>query len=102
MSDILSILGLEGEEFTWKNLAVCNGMPTDMFFNEYESDENVARMVDEACLSCPVMKQCIDYAVNNSEWGVWGGVYLVNGKPDTNRNSHKTEQTWSEVRSRIV
>lgn len=102
MSDALSELGLELEEIEWQDLSLCDQtMPTNYFYDDYESDVNVAKMVDEACLSCPVMAQCLLRGVENGEWGTWGGVYLVSGKPDKNRNSHKTPDIWNAIRERI-
>lgn len=76
-------------------------MDTNLFYDDYESDENVSRMIDEACLSCPVLAQCLQRGVDNSEWGVWGGTYLTSGKVDKNRNSHKTKETWARIKERI-
>lgn len=101
MSDVLSALGIDLEELSWQDLALCDGMPTNMFYDDYESDENVAKVVDEACLSCPVLVQCLDRGIDNGEWGVWGGIYLTSGKPDTNRNAHKTQEVWEQIRERI-
>jgi hypothetical protein len=41
------------------------------------------------------------FGIENSEWGVWGGCSLTAGKPDNNKNSHKTKQDWDTVRSVI-
>ena len=101
MSDALSELGLDLEDLEWSDLAICNGMPTNMFYDDYESDVQVAKVVDDACLSCPVMVQCLERGMENSEWGVWGGMYLVSGKPDRNRNSHKTEDVKMAMRARV-
>jgi hypothetical protein len=101
MLDALSALGIDLEALEWKDLALCDGMPTNMFYDEYESDENVAKVVDEMCLSCPVMKQCLLSGMENDEWGVWGGIYLMGGNKDRNRNSHKTEDIWEAIRERV-
>lgn len=100
-SDVQSVLGIDLEELEWQDLALCDGMPTNMFYDDYESDEQVAKVVDEACLSCPVMAQCLQRGVENGEWGVWGAIYLTSGKPDNNRNSHKTPEVWNAIRERI-
>lgn len=96
------LLGLDLEDVTWKDLALCDGrMPTRLFYEDYESDEQVAKMVDDACLSCPVMAMCLTAGMDNDEWGVWGGIYLVSGKMDDNRNSHKTPEVWEKIKERI-
>ena len=100
-SDALSELGIDLEDLEWQDLALCDGMVTNLFYDDYESDEQVAKVVDEACLSCPVMAQCLQRGVENSEWGVWGGIYLVSGKPDANKNSHKTPEVWQTIKEKI-
>lgn len=72
-----------------------------MFHTLYETNENIAKDIDQACLSCPVMAQCLDWGTSHGEYGVWGGIYLNAGKPDTSRNSHKTPNIWQEIRKRI-
>jgi len=101
MSSVEDVLGIDFEELEWQDLALCSTMSTNMFYDEYEADDNVANMVDEACLSCPVMKQCLERGIENNEWGVWGGIYLVSGKSDKNRNTHKTKETWNLIRERM-
>lgn len=102
MSDVQSVLGIDLDELEWQDLALCDGtMPTNMFYDDYESDVNVARVVDQACLSCPVMAQCLQRGIENGEWGVWGGIYLTSGKPDMNRNIHKEQDVWEQIRERI-
>lgn len=101
MSDVQSVLGIDLNELEWQDLALCDGMPTNMFYDDYESDVQVAKVVDEACLSCPVLAQCLERGVENSEWGVWGGIYLTSGKPDMNRNAHKDQEAWAAIKERI-
>lgn len=72
-----------------------------MFYDLYESDETQAKITDQICLSCPVLKECLTAGIENNEHGVWGGIYLTSGKPDENRNAHKTEDVWETLRERI-
>lgn len=101
MSDVLRVLGIDLEELDWQDLALCDGMDTELFYDKYESSESVAKMIDEACLSCPIMAQCLERGVENSEWGVWGGIYLSTGTVDPARNKHKTQDVWDQIRERI-
>lgn len=100
-SDIESVLGIDLEELAWQDLALCDGMDTNMFYDDYESSEQVAKVVDDACLSCPVLSQCLQRGIDNNEWGCWGGIYLVSGTPDSNRNSHKTQDIWDAIKGRL-
>jgi hypothetical protein len=98
---VLAALGIDPDELEWQDFAVCRGMEPELWCDIYESDEQSARAVDQACFSCPVMKQCLSRGIENSEWGVWGGVYLTAGKPDQNRNSHKSQEDWEIIREAI-
>lgn len=100
-ASIFTALGLDAEDLSWQDLALCAGMNTDWFYDEYDS-ESVSHMVDEACLSCPVMKQCMQQGIEDNEWGVWGGVYLVSGKADPNKNKYKSKETWARIKKRLT
>lgn len=102
MSNILNNLGVDVEDFDWWHIAVCRGMDTNLFYDKYENDINIAKGIDEACMSCPVMKMCYQSGVDNSEYGVWGGVYLSSGEIDKSKNLHKTADTWKRLRSKGV
>ena len=102
MSNILNDLGIDQEDFGWWHLSVCRGMDTNLFYDKYELDVNIAKNIDEACLSCPVMKMCYEAGVENSEYGVWGGVYLNFGSIDKSKNLHKTQEVWKKLRSKGV
>lgn len=98
MSDILNDLGVDQEDFDWYHLSICRGMDTNMFYEKYENDINIAKNIDEMCLSCPVIKMCYDQGINKDEYGVWGGVYLNAGLIDKARNIHKTPETWKRLK----
>lgn len=100
MSDILNDLGLDKDKLEWWHIAICNGMDTNLFYDKYEADVNIAKSIDEACLSCPVIKMCYEAGEQNDEYGVWGGVYLSAGLIDKARNLHKTQDVWKRIRSK--
>ena len=102
MSNILNDLGIDEDDFDWWHLAVCRGMDTNLFYDKYESDPNIAKSIDEACLSCQVIKMCHESGTQNSEYGIWGGVYLNAGATDRTRNLHKTVEIWKRLRSKGV
>lgn len=58
MSDILDELGVDADDLDWFHLGICRGMDTNLFYDKYEADVNVAKSIDEACMSCPVSKMC--------------------------------------------
>lgn len=90
---------LTSDELKWQDVAICNGGEdnSNLFFDEYESDVVIAMNTDQMCLHCPVAKQCLQSGMDNGDWGCWGGVYLVYGKPDKIRNSHKSIEDWERL-----
>ena len=76
-------------------------MPLSWFYEDYEDDEEIAKSVDDICLSCPVMKECLLDATDNKDYGVRGAIYLNNGKPDKMRNAHKTPEIWERIQAKL-
>ena len=100
MSNILNELKSDEDSIRWWHLAVCQGMDTNLFFDKYEVDAPIAKGIDQACLSCPVIKMCYESGVKNNEYGVWGGVYLSSGSIDKMKNIHKTKDIWKQIREK--
>lgn len=95
-------LGLDEDRVVWQDLALCAGLDTNLFFDEYESDEQTAKTVDEMCSLCPVRKQCLMQAIEDQETGAWGGVYVSSGKTDESKNTHKTPADWKRMKEDLV
>jgi hypothetical protein len=100
MSNILNDLGIDKDNFEWYDFAICKGMDTDLFFEKYETDINIANSIDQACLSCPVSKMCYEAGVLNNDYGVWGGFYLNAGSVDKSKNIHKTSDTFKRLKKK--
>jgi hypothetical protein len=100
MSNILNKLDSDEQSIRWWHLAACNGMDTNLFFDQYESDVNMAKAIDQCCLSCPVMLMCRDSGIKNNEYGVWGGVFLSSGLMDKMKNAHKTKEVWKQIKAK--
>ena len=49
MSDILNELGVDEDDLDWFHLGICRGMDTNLFYDKYEADINIAKSIDEAC-----------------------------------------------------
>lgn len=86
----------------WTSEALCAGTDTELYFDKYEVDQESAKEIDRMCISCPVVKECFDYGVKTESYGVWGGVYLTEGKLDNVRNSHKTNVVWESILNLIA
>ena len=83
--------------YKFDHKALCLNMDTNLFFDTYEEDKEVAKKVDLLCIKCPAQRQCLAYGVSNEEWGVWGGVYLENGKISREFNKHRSKADWAET-----
>lgn len=93
---------VEDSELEWHHLSLCQGMQTNWFYDDYESDPVLAATMDDICLSCPVRALCLREGIENGEYGLWGAVYLNNGRADNSKNAHKSEDIWEAVRGGII
>ena len=98
--DLITILGLDPDDARWHDFAMCKGMDREDFYDNYENNENVAKTTDAVCMSCPVIKECLSSGIDNGDYGVWGGFYLTSGRPDPNKNSHKSKEVMKRLRER--
>jgi WhiB family redox-sensing transcriptional regulator len=55
----------------WSELASCAGEDPTLFFPVYGDPGTRARQV---CASCPVRIDCLEYAIDADEFGIWGGL----------------------------
>lgn len=98
MTDLFDELGIDELDVKWYHLSACKNMSINWFYDDYESDKELAKQIDQVCLHCPVVKQCHDEGVANKEKGVWGGVFMDLGRPDKQHNSHKDTETWKQLK----
>mgnify|MGYP003336021954 FL=1 len=49
---------------------LCGGAEVDLFFREDVASQHKALSI---CAACPLQKACLSYALDNEEYGVWGG-----------------------------
>jgi hypothetical protein len=94
---IIRDLGLYEDDFRWDQLATCKDWDTNDFFDNYENDKVIAHNVDQMCLSCPVADQCFEFGKQTKSYGVFGGVYLENGRTSKNYNTHKSADYWRKI-----
>ena len=58
------------------SLSACRDYPTEWWYppdNMKQSNINARKALD-ICRSCPVIKQCLEYALANETHGIWGGL----------------------------
>jgi hypothetical protein len=98
MPSLFEKLGIDEQDVKWYHLASCKNMSINWFYDDYENDKELAKQIDQVCLSCPVIKQCHAEGIENKEKGVRGGVYMDLGRPDKQHNSHKDQETWKKLK----
>lgn len=86
----------------WKDNAACHGLEVNLFFDTYEENIESRSEIDSLCGGCPMAKQCFAVGVSQKEWGVWGGVYIENGKISREFNRHRTKEQWAETWQSLV
>ncbi len=86
---------------SWKARAACKGMDTNLFYDDYENSEVIAKQVDQICLQCPVRDTCLMEAVHDGETGVFGSTYLVRGNYSRQHNKHKDKPLASALQIQV-
>ena len=69
---------------TWRRDAACRNHPTELFFPSTRGRLRTSRRLVsvgqlqevaalDVCATCPVREECLEYALDRDEVGVWGG-----------------------------
>jgi hypothetical protein len=85
----------------WRENADCRGKDIKLFFEGYETDEQIAKDIDALCFGCPVQQQCLKMGLATSGTGVHGGVYLSLGQLAKAKNAHKLAERIQELNDEI-
>lgn len=56
--------------------ASCHGIDTDMFFTDDTPYTHENQLAKKICKSCPVVKECLTYALHYRVLGIWGGTSM--------------------------
>lgn len=54
----------------WMANAVCAGVDAELWFPEKGGTNQAAKAI---CRRCPVIAECLEYALARQELGIWGG-----------------------------
>ena len=80
MSEVRSQVAVPARpSWAWQDAAACRGKDTLLFFGpdgERQPEREVReRKAKAVCASCPVLAECLAYAISRPEkYGVWGGL----------------------------
>lgn len=67
---LLPRLRIKNPRTSWRRFGACAGTDRDLFFSDDPEDTRIAIGI---CNTCPVKKQCHEFATEHGEVGVWGG-----------------------------
>jgi hypothetical protein len=101
VNEILNEFGIDEADVDWKDFAYCKSIDPRYFDRFYQDTPKLRPIVDDLCLSCPVLKECGIAAVTNRESYVWAGTFFDNGVPVPEMNDHKTEEFKNRLKERI-
>jgi len=53
--------------------AACKEVDADLFFPEGKNKREQEHTAKQICASCPVVTDCLQFAIDNEQFGIWGG-----------------------------
>lgn len=55
--------------------AACIGIDVNMFYAEHSAEylTHEMRTAKKICGTCPIQAECLEWALLNERWGLWGG-----------------------------
>jgi hypothetical protein len=56
--------------------ALCAQTDPEAFFPQGVDLVVITRQAKAVCSNCTLVEQCLDYAMKNNEWGIWGGTTM--------------------------
>jgi WhiB family redox-sensing transcriptional regulator len=74
----------------WTESAACKGKGHLFFEDDHLT---IVRKAKAVCTTCPVIDQCLMYAMDNNEFGVWGGMTANERKNYRRREKRRGQMT---------
>jgi len=83
---------------------LCRGEPTDWWFPVVHDKATIAnaRQAIAICRQCPVVNQCLNYALRNEGFGIWGGMTEREREVERRRRNITLTQSTTLVRSKAA
>lgn len=78
--DYWEIYGDTYPDFWSEGAAFCTADPDSLFPEGYNSHAREL-LATKVCQGCPYIRECLQFALENDEWGVWGGTTRHQRKP---------------------
>ena len=82
-------------EVNWE-IAECREVYTDLFYR-IEEERNALAYVNinalrSICARCPIWKECLTYALDNEQYGMWGGLTSIERTALRNPNKYPQQR----------
>lgn len=81
-------------QLPWMSQAKCRDVEPEMFFAE---DPRAQKQAIGVCKACPVLAECLDYAIATNSEGIWGG--LLPSQLDQVKRRRREWQYKSQLRA---
>lgn len=69
------------QDYDWTTRAACRDHPDPEVFFPSGLDAHPSMGWRQYCDGCPVRLECRTFGMENEGYGIWGGAFLVKGKP---------------------
>ena len=79
----------------WHGRGLCIGDDPDVFFPSHGDPGTRARQI---CAACAVLGECLGYAIDTDEFGVWGGLDQDERRSLRRRNRRKEAAVCGKTR----
>ena len=53
--------------------AACKDVDPDLFFPDGKNKREQEHKAKQVCASCPIVTDCLQFAIDNDQIGIWGG-----------------------------
>ncbi len=83
----------------WVEEALCAQTDPEMFFPDKGSSNTAAKKI---CAQCPVITECLDWALRHQEIGIWGGQSANQRKELRRKLGIRLNSGWTALQNRAA
>ena len=84
------------DQVDWTKASCRGSIYTDAFYSVEEERSILAyeyiNALRQICLSCPIWKECLTYAMKHEDYGVWGGMTSIERYSFSNPKKYPNQQ----------
>jgi len=79
------------DSMSWMSNRNCKDAPTRIFYADEKHPKDIA-LAKAYCAKCPVVSRCLQAAIKNNEFGIWGGM------TEDERRTYKNSRLLRDLR----